>query len=43
VDAIVDAGPVRGGAPSTIVDASASVTLLRQGVVPWDKVLRSLR
>lgn len=44
VDAIVDAGPVRGGAPSTIVDASVpSVSLLRQGVVPWDKVLRSLQ
>jgi L-threonylcarbamoyladenylate synthase len=44
VDAILDAGPSRGGAPSTIVDASASaVTLLRQGVVPWDKVLRSLQ
>ena len=44
VDAIVDAGPVRGGAPSTIVDASESpVTLLRQGVIAWDKVLRSLQ
>jgi L-threonylcarbamoyladenylate synthase len=44
VDAIVDAGPVRGGSPSTIVDASESpVTLLRQGVVAWDKVLRSLQ
>ena len=44
VDAIVDAGPVRGGAPSTIVDASTTpVSLLRQGVVPWDKVLRSLQ
>ena len=44
VDAIVDAGPARGGPPSTIVDASATaVTLLRQGVVPWDKVLRSLQ
>jgi L-threonylcarbamoyladenylate synthase len=44
VDAIVDAGPVRGGEPSTIVDASSTpVTLLRQGVVPWDKVLRSLQ
>ena len=43
VDAIVDAGPARGGAPSTIVDASVTpVALLRQGVVPWDKVLRSL-
>lgn len=44
VDAIVDAGPVRGGAPSTIVDASVRpVSLLRAGVVPWDKVLRSLQ
>jgi len=44
VDAIVDAGPARGGAPSTIVDGSKTpVTLLRQGVVPWDKVLRSLQ
>jgi len=44
VDAIDDAGPVRGGAPSTIVDASTTpVSLLRQGVVPWDKVLRSLQ
>ena len=44
VDGIVDAGPVRGGAPSTLVDASQSdVTLVRHGVVPWDKVLRSLQ
>ena len=43
VDAILDAGPVRGGAPSTLVDASAErVALLREGVVPWDKVLKSL-
>lgn len=43
VDAIVDGGPVRGGAPSTIVDASREpVSLLRQGVVPWDKVLESM-
>jgi len=44
VDVIVDAGPARGGAPSTIVDASVTpVSLLRTGVVPWDKVLRSLQ
>jgi L-threonylcarbamoyladenylate synthase len=44
VDAVIDAGPVRGGAPSTIVDASTTpLTLLRPGVVPWDKVLRSLQ
>jgi L-threonylcarbamoyladenylate synthase len=44
VDAIVDGGAARGGAPSTIVDASVTpVSLLREGVVPWDKVLRSLQ
>ena len=44
IDAIVDAGPARGGAPSTIVDASGDdVTLLRAGVIAWDKVLRSLQ
>jgi len=43
VDAILDAGPVRGGAPSTLVDASGErVALLRAGVVAWDKVLKSL-
>lgn len=44
VDAILDAGPARGGAPSTIVDASTGdVTLVRQGVVPWERVLKSLQ
>jgi L-threonylcarbamoyladenylate synthase len=44
LDAIVDAGTAPGGAPSTIVDASARVlTLVRAGVVPWDRVLRSLK
>ena len=44
VDAIVDAGSSRGGAPSTIVDASGrDVTLLRDGAVPWERVLKSLR
>jgi L-threonylcarbamoyladenylate synthase len=43
IDAIIDAGPARGGAPSTIVDASvAPIALLRQGVVPWAKVLKSM-
>lgn len=43
VDAILDAGPAPGGAPSTIVNAaSRDVTLVRAGVVPWDLVLRSL-
>lgn len=40
VDAILDAGPAPGGAPSTIVDASGvTLALLRPGVVPWNKVL----
>jgi L-threonylcarbamoyladenylate synthase len=43
VDAILDGGSARGGAASTIVDASTdAVTLVRQGVVPWDRVLKSL-
>jgi L-threonylcarbamoyladenylate synthase len=44
VDAILDAGAARGGPPSTIVDASERVlTLVRAGVVPWERVLRSLK
>jgi L-threonylcarbamoyladenylate synthase len=43
VDAILDAGAARGGAPSTIVDASArDLTLIRHGAVPWERVLKSL-
>lgn len=42
VDAIIDAGPSRGGAPSTIVSAAAdNLTLVRDGAVPWERVLRS--
>lgn len=42
VDAIVDAGPAPGGAPSTIVNASAApVSLIREGAVPWERVLKS--
>jgi L-threonylcarbamoyladenylate synthase len=44
VDAVLDAGPARGGAPSTIVDAAeGDVTLVRAGVVPWERVLESLQ
>ena len=44
VDAIVDAGAVRGGAPSTLVDASMlPLRLLRDGAIAWSKVLESLR
>jgi len=44
VDAILDGGPSRGGAPSTIVDASArALALVREGAVPWERVLKSLQ
>ena len=44
IDAILDAGPSRGGAPSTIVNASGrDVSLIRAGAVPWERVLRSLQ
>lgn len=44
VDAIVDAGPSRGGAPSTIVNAAnRDVMLVRAGAVAWDRVLESLQ
>jgi L-threonylcarbamoyladenylate synthase len=43
IDAIVDAGPCAGGAPSTIVDVTGGAPrLVRAGAVPWDRVLHSL-
>jgi len=40
---VVDAGVTPGGAPSTIVDARASVpVLVREGAVPWNRVVQSL-
>ncbi len=40
---VVDGGPTAGGPPSTIVDARGDVpVLVREGVVPWDRVLQSL-
>ena len=43
VSVILDAGPVAGGAPSTIVDVRGDgPVLLREGAVPWDRVLQSL-
>jgi L-threonylcarbamoyladenylate synthase len=42
IDAILDAGPTPGGLPSTIVDVTgAAPSLVRAGVVPWDRVLES--
>jgi len=44
LDLIVDAGAAPGGAPSTIVDATTDVLrLIRDGAVPWDRVLKSLQ
>ena len=44
VDGLVDAGPARGGAPSTIVDATGrDLALVRAGAVPWERVLKSLQ
>ena len=43
VSVILDAGPAAGGPPSTIVDARGDdPVLLREGAVPWDRVLQSL-
>jgi L-threonylcarbamoyladenylate synthase len=41
---VIDGGPTAGGAPSTIVDArTARVELVRDGAIPWDRVLESLQ
>jgi L-threonylcarbamoyladenylate synthase len=43
VDVILDGGPSRGGAASTIVNAcDADVSLIRAGAVPWERVIKSL-
>jgi L-threonylcarbamoyladenylate synthase len=44
VDAVIDGGRVKGGAPSTLVSAhDERVTLLREGAVQWDRVIKSLQ
>ena len=44
VDLLLDAGPARGGAPSTIVEVLGSgLTLHRAGAIPWDRVLESVQ
>ena len=41
IDAIIDGGTSRGGAPSTIVDASLTeIALIRDGAVPWERVIK---
>ncbi len=43
VDAIVDAGPAPGGAPSTLVGVRDDApVLIRAGAIAWDRVLESL-
>jgi L-threonylcarbamoyladenylate synthase len=43
IDALLDAGATRGGAASTIVDATGAVpVLLREGAVAWGRVLESV-
>ena len=43
VDLLLDDGMTRGGAPSTIVDATGSrPVLLRAGAIAWERVLESL-
>jgi L-threonylcarbamoyladenylate synthase len=40
IDLLIDAGPTRGGAASTIVDATAAApALVRAGAIPWAEIL----
>ncbi|HXE80361.1 MAG TPA: L-threonylcarbamoyladenylate synthase [Vicinamibacterales bacterium] len=44
VELVLDAGPVAGGPPSTIVDAAGDrPVLVRAGAVPWERVLEFVR
>jgi L-threonylcarbamoyladenylate synthase len=44
VDAVIDGGRVEGGAPSTLVSVhDERATLLREGAVAWERVVRSLQ
>jgi L-threonylcarbamoyladenylate synthase len=44
VDVLVDAGRAPGGAPSTIISfEDARPILLREGAVPWERVIKSLQ
>jgi L-threonylcarbamoyladenylate synthase len=44
IDLLIDTGPTRGGAPSTIVDVtSGAPRLVRAGAIPWDEIRRWLR
>ena len=44
IDGVLDAGPVPGGPPSTIVEfADGRPVLRRSGAIAWDRVLESLQ
>ena len=44
IDLILDGGRVAGGRPSTIVRIDGGVpTLVRDGAIAWDHVLKSLQ
>jgi L-threonylcarbamoyladenylate synthase len=44
IDLLLDGGAAPGGAPSTIVSVrSGAATLVRAGVIAWDRVLESLQ
>jgi L-threonylcarbamoyladenylate synthase len=44
VDLVLDGGPTPGGAPSTVVRlGDGSPVLVREGAVPWQRVLEGLR
>ncbi len=44
LDALLDAGPTPGGAPSTLVDVSQVVpTLVRAGAISWDRIQACLQ
>jgi L-threonylcarbamoyladenylate synthase len=44
IDAVLDAGPSPGGAPSTIVELAGGRPVLRRaGAISWDRVLEALQ
>ncbi len=43
IDMLIDAGPTRGGPPSTIVDVTgAAPALVRAGAISWEEIQRWL-
>jgi L-threonylcarbamoyladenylate synthase len=43
VDLILDAGRCKIGLPSTVVDATAGIRILREGAIPKEKILQILQ